>query len=169
VRQAATRKGFLAFAACYLAVGAFLALGYPQGGAFKVIIALFWPRLFWNAGAGAALAVFLAVALYLRRLAIRLSSHLSDVRALALHVEALRRELAQSRDRMQALEQVSALPLSSDGRSFALAKRAFARLCHPDRAAGDDAERRMRAELFKEYWGELQRIEDAVKGSRAVP
>jgi hypothetical protein len=42
---------------------------------------------------------------------------------------------------------------------FRDAKSAFARLFHPDAAGGDDGERELRAEIFKEYWEELERIE----------
>jgi hypothetical protein len=169
MRQAATRTGLLAFAACYLAVGGFLALGWPGNGAFRLTIALFWPCLFRNAGTAAALAVFLGLALYMRAMRLRLSTRQCDIRDLALGIAELRRQLAQAHDRAQALERTTALPLAGDGRSFALAKRAFARLNHPDRAAGEPAERRIRAELFKEYWGELQRIEDAARAARAEP
>ena len=39
------------------------------------------------------------------------------------------------------------------------AKSAFARLFHPDQARGDVREREIRAEMFKQYWVELERIE----------
>lgn len=42
---------------------------------------------------------------------------------------------------------------------FRQAKNAFARLYHPDRFAGDGIEKRIRTELFKEFWNELERIE----------
>ena len=45
-----------------------------------------------------------------------------------------------------------------DGR-FRQAKTAFARLYHPDRFTGDGAEKRIRTEVFKEFWEELERIE----------
>lgn len=47
---------------------------------------------------------------------------------------------------------------SVDGR-FRQAKTAFARLYHPDRIAGDGPEKRIRTEVFKEFWDELERIE----------
>lgn len=43
--------------------------------------------------------------------------------------------------------------------AFREAKSAFARLFHPDRAPGDSREREIRTELFKQYWEELERIE----------
>ena len=42
---------------------------------------------------------------------------------------------------------------------FRAAKNAFARLYHPDRIAGNAQEERLRTELFKEFWDELERIE----------
>lgn len=42
---------------------------------------------------------------------------------------------------------------------FRQAKKAFARLYHPDQIAGDSPEKRIRVELFKEFWEELERIE----------
>lgn len=47
---------------------------------------------------------------------------------------------------------------AADGK-FRQAKTAFARLYHPDGVAGDGAEKRLRTELFKEFWHELERIE----------
>jgi hypothetical protein len=46
----------------------------------------------------------------------------------------------------------------ADGR-FRQAKNAFARLYHPDRLTGDGPEKRIRTEVFKEFWNELERIE----------
>lgn len=42
---------------------------------------------------------------------------------------------------------------------FKQARTAFARLYHPDRHHGDADERKLRAELFKEFWEELERID----------
>lgn len=42
---------------------------------------------------------------------------------------------------------------------FRQAKKAFARLYHPDQTAGDSPEKQLRTELFKEFWDELERIE----------
>ena len=42
---------------------------------------------------------------------------------------------------------------------FRQAKTAFARLYHPDRFGGDGPEKRIRTEVFKEFWDELERIE----------
>ena len=55
-------------------------------------------------------------------------------------------------------------PANGDGRGhidhkFRAAKTAFARLYHPDRIAGNAPEERLRTELFKEFWDELERIE----------
>lgn len=40
------------------------------------------------------------------------------------------------------------------------AKSAFARLFHPDQARGDARVREIRTEMFKQYWEELERIEN---------
>lgn len=48
---------------------------------------------------------------------------------------------------------------ASADRKFRKAKSAFARLYHPDRLADDGPENRIRTEIFKEFWDELQRIE----------
>lgn len=42
---------------------------------------------------------------------------------------------------------------------FKQARTAFARLYHPDRHHGDAEEKKLRAELFKEFWDELERID----------
>ncbi len=42
---------------------------------------------------------------------------------------------------------------------FRQAKNAFARLYHPDQVSGDDREKRLRVEMFKEFWDELERID----------
>lgn len=42
---------------------------------------------------------------------------------------------------------------------FRRAKSAFARRYHPDRVTGDGEESRIRTEIFKEFWEELQHIE----------
>jgi len=42
---------------------------------------------------------------------------------------------------------------------FKQARTAFARLYHPDRHHGDADEKRLRADLFKEFWEELERID----------
>ncbi|MGH6913542.1 MAG: hypothetical protein ACREH3_07520, partial [Geminicoccales bacterium] len=42
---------------------------------------------------------------------------------------------------------------------FKQARTAFARMYHPDRMHGDADEQRIRAELFKEFWDELERID----------
>lgn len=42
---------------------------------------------------------------------------------------------------------------------FKQARTAFARMYHPDGVRGDSDEKRIRAELFKEFWDELDRID----------
>ena len=51
-------------------------------------------------------------------------------------------------------------PSSQSNRTmFREAKSSFARLFHPDWAQGDIREREIRAEIFKQFWAELERIE----------
>ncbi len=42
---------------------------------------------------------------------------------------------------------------------FRAAKLAFARLYHPDRGGSSEVDRMVRAQVFKEFWAELDRIE----------
>lgn len=48
---------------------------------------------------------------------------------------------------------------TSDEPRFRAAKSAFARLFHPDTLRDDAPERDIRADMFKQYWAELERIE----------
>lgn len=48
---------------------------------------------------------------------------------------------------------------SAQDAKFRQAKNAFARLYHPDQVTGDDREKRIRVDLFKEFWDELERID----------
>ncbi len=48
---------------------------------------------------------------------------------------------------------------SGQDAKFRQAKNAFARLYHPDQVTGDDREKRLRVDLFKEFWDELERID----------
>jgi hypothetical protein len=48
---------------------------------------------------------------------------------------------------------------SGQDMKFRQAKNAFARLYHPDQVTGDDREKRIRIDIFKEFWDELERID----------
>lgn len=95
-------------------------------------------------------------------------------------VQALRMQLTETRRRVEALQQradadakriamlqaalqkAKAEPEPEDdaaGERFKQAKRAFARLFHPDHLHGSDLERQIRADMFKTFWSELERIE----------
>ncbi len=52
-----------------------------------------------------------------------------------------------------------AAPLAEEPGRFRAAKLAFARMYHPDRGSGSDMDRLIRAQVFKEFWAELERIE----------
>ena len=58
-------------------------------------------------------------------------------------------------------QQLSGRETSARGldEKFRRAKSAFARRYHPDRVFGNGEERRIRTEVFKDFWEELQRIE----------
>jgi len=64
-------------------------------------------------------------------------------------------EVARLKTRLGELE--AGAPASD--RKFRAAKSAFARLYHPDGQRPGTAEAKARAEVFKEFWAELQRIE----------
>ncbi len=74
--------------------------------------------------------------------------------ALANTVDYYGRELDRLRRRLAEGGGCS----GAEDRRFRRAKAAFARLYHPD-LARDERERARRAEMFKEFWAELERIE----------
>jgi hypothetical protein len=74
--------------------------------------------------------------------------HDADLKRIALLEEALHKAKAEGSEAQAA----------GDDR-FKHAKRAFARLFHPDNRHGSDTEHRVRADMFKEFWGELEKIE----------
>lgn len=74
-------------------------------------------------------------------------------------------EIGRLRARLGEEDPPSAPPGNGSGRDhgddmkFRQAKKAFARLYHPDQLAGDSVEKRIRTEMFKEFWDELERID----------
>jgi outer membrane murein-binding lipoprotein Lpp len=54
---------------------------------------------------------------------------------------------------------VFSAPDPADSGKFRSAKLAFARLYHPDRGGSSELDRLIRAQVFKEFWTELERIE----------
>lgn len=76
--------------------------------------------------------------------------------------ERLRRMESRAHEAEQKLKERADHAIH-DGRAndqkFRQAKRLFARLYHPDNAKGDDLERLIRTEFFKEFWQELERID----------
>ena len=71
------------------------------------------------------------------------------------------RQLISERD--TALGKLARTQVTAAG--LGRAKQAFARLHHPDRVQAHGIERHIRAEIFKEFWSELERIERDTKGS----
>ncbi|RVT96119.1 hypothetical protein EOD42_13440 [Rhodovarius crocodyli] len=81
-------------------------------------------------------------------------------RVKALEVEVSELEglcRAASRARDAARERAMRL----DGEAIRDLRRAFARRYHPDRVAGSVVERRVKAEIFSEFWAEIERVERA--------
>jgi hypothetical protein len=67
---------------------------------------------------------------------------------------------AKVRELQGRLDAMAGAQPSGDGRSkFKRAKMEFARLYHPDNTKSDGIERLIRAEIFKEFWVVLERIE----------
>lgn len=85
---------------------------------------------------------------------------------IALHdaEQTLQNTLVYYKDEMARLQSRLAGETSSSvatDKKFRQAKSTFARMYHPDSLRGDPAETRIRTEMFKEYWDELQRIESS--------
>jgi hypothetical protein len=74
--------------------------------------------------------------------------------AARLHANEIRRLNAMRGDARESAA------TSANNAKLREAKSAFARLFHPDQARGDAREREIRTEMFKQYWRELERIEN---------
>ena len=72
---------------------------------------------------------------------------------------------ARSSSAAQPSSSRGAVPHDDAGK-FADAKLAFARLYHPDQVRAGGIEQVLRGEIFKEYWGVLEKIEQEAKGRR---
>ncbi|NKB55827.1 MAG: hypothetical protein GKS00_05775 [Alphaproteobacteria bacterium] len=118
----------------------------------------------------AVLFVLLLLGAYIYYLAIRSreSALTRDLRKCEIALEEAERSL-QNASVLHANEvrRIKAGRTGTNGNGntdakFRRAKSAFARLFHPDVVGGDAAEREIRAEMFKQYWDELERIEHSV-------
>lgn len=100
------------------------------------------------------------------------ASNGDDMEALQRRLMAVEDQLSRLRNaldvaeaRAASAEQQLRLQPRASGSSggtdkrFTDAKRAFARLYHPNSANGAGIEKVVRAEIFKEFWAELERIE----------
>jgi hypothetical protein len=97
-----------------------------------------------------------------------LKGEVARLNTLILELRAKGKRVVADRDHWQARaktveSEVEILrnqrPASSPEDRFAQAKRAFAKLYHPNNANASGIEAIVRAEVFKEFWNELARIE----------
>jgi hypothetical protein len=156
-----------AFAACYLAVGGYFALGAAGQGSvpLRCFIAVAWPLIFSRyspAGTLCMLAMFAAVAAYVRRLSEGRSALAGQLARLGEQLRLCEKEGRRAaRERDEALRQLEgrSAPLPIDASGLKLVKQSFARRYHPDRLRADDPQRQIRAQLFAEFWQDIERIE----------
>lgn len=108
---------------------------------------------------------------------LKLYEYESDLNAAHCRITALEADLANAKHeaarlsahadgvsaQLQAatslLDEVVAQPQAPSDQKFRGAKRAFARLYHPNGSTAEGLEKVVRAEFFKEFWRELERIE----------
>ena len=96
------------------------------------------------------------------RLATRdLEGQVASLRSSFSKCQEHNRQLVSERD--TALGKLAKMQITAAG--LGRVKQAFARLYHPDRVQAHGIERHIRAEIFKEFWSELERIERDTKGS----
>lgn len=166
-----------AFATCYLAVGGYFALGAAgQGEArLRCIAAFAWPLIFGRyspLGTLCMLAAFATIAAYVRKLRNGRSVLCGQLARLAQNEVRLGQQLRlreeesrrAARERDQALRQLadrSSLPIDASG--LKLIKQSFARRFHPDCLPASDPQRQIRAQLFAEFWQDIERIERQAK------
>ena len=89
----------------------------------------------------------------------RLAEAQRRITALEGQVEADHKRMALMEDALRKLRGETANGRGSDRNQFRHAKRSFARLFHPDHLHGSELERQIRADMFKEFWVELEQIE----------
>jgi hypothetical protein len=95
-----------------------------------------------------------------RRMIAQLEHYITQLRANSKAAEA-----RKERWRLRALlaeEKLSHLSdgaPSADDRRFSVLRRFLAKQLHPDNASGTDTEKLIRAEIFKQIWSEVGRIE----------
>ena len=84
-----------------------------------------------------------------------------DVSALQTRLEGAEAEVSRLHHRLEVLGNGHHNDAGADNHDhkFREARRSFARLYHPDHVPLDDSDRETRAEVFKEFWAELERID----------
>jgi len=95
----------------------------------------------------------------LRLVADDLEGQVASLRSKVSNCQERNSQLISERD--TALGKLAKMQVTATG--LGRAKQAFARLHHPDRVQADGIERRIRTEIFKEFWSELERIERDTK------
>lgn len=85
-------------------------------------------------------------------------------------IEELRARLVRAEDRARRAEERAAMlkieverlrsaATAMPGERFAAVKRAFARLYHPDQPGGSHLDPALRAQVFNEFWPQIEQIE----------
>ena len=92
-------------------------------------------------------------------LAERTRAHDEATAALQSQLEAAEADVRRYRQHLEAIGAGKAADVEQLDQKFREARRTFARLYHPDNGPADDSDRTTRAEVFKEFWAELDRID----------
>ena len=74
-------------------------------------------------------------------------------------LEAAESEARRYRQHLETIGAGKTADVEQLDQKFREARRSFARLYHPDQVPADDADRAIRAEVFKAFWAELDRID----------
>lgn len=85
-------------------------------------------------------------------------------------IDELRARLVRAEDRARRAEERAAMlkieverlrgaAAAISGERFTAVKRAFARLYHPDQSSGSHLEPALRAQVFNEFWPQIEQIE----------
>ena len=92
-------------------------------------------------------------------LAQRIRDHDEATAALQAQLEAAEADVRRYRKHLDAIGAGKTADVEQLDQKFREARRTFARLYHPDHVPADDSDRATRAEVFKEFWAELDRID----------
>ena len=100
-------------------------------------------------------------------LAERIRDHDESTAALQTRLEAVEADARRYRQHLEAIGAGKTADVEQLDHKFREARRTFARLYHPDQVPADDSDRTIRAEVFKEFWAELDRIDRGESESQA--